>query len=549
MTFAAILLIAAPVIPFLLALACAFKSVRRFAPLLLAPAAVPGLLAALLVPRDVFVLVAPAPFRISFFLDVPGAILLGGAALLWIAAGAYAATYFAKDPRRGGFCVWWLLTLSGSFGVFIVADVASFYLAFALVSLAAFGLSAHDDTAEARRAGIVYLTLTLFGEALLIAAFVMLASGSPQANPLIRDAVAQWPLSPWRDTILLLLVVGFGLKMGLVPLHVWMPLAHSVAPVPASAVLSGIVVKAGVIGLLRFLPLGVALPHWGLGLSIAGIVTAYYGIALGLTQTHPKRVLAYSTVSQMGVVATVIGGALVQGDAGAAAIAAFYAANHILLKGALFLAVGIAAASAPGAVMPVLGLAGLLGLSLAGLPFTGGALAKLAIKGPMGEGAAGFLLALSAAGTTVLMAKFVLLLRDSAKGRAAFPLPSQRLMAPWIVLSVLALALPFTLYPLVTGERIASAFALVNVEKTAVPVLLGLALAFALHQRGPALPEVPAGDVLVLAERLGPLLARGLAGIGRLDDVLRRWGVAGALLAGLVIALVSALAIAVRSAP
>ncbi|MFG1464307.1 complex I subunit 5 family protein [Xanthobacter sp. DSM 24535] len=545
MTAAALLLVAAPVLPLLLALACALKPVRRFAPFLLAPAAVPGLLAALLVPRGVFVLVAPPPFRISFFLDVPGAILLGASAVLWIAAGAYAASSLAKDPRRGGFCVWWLATLAGSFGVFIVADVASFYLAFALVSLAAYGLSAHDDTPEARRAGVVYLVLTLFGEAVLIAAFVMLASGSPDANPLIRDAVAQWPVSPWRDAILALLVVGFGLKMGLVPLHVWMPLAHSVAPIPASAVLSGIVVKAGVIGLLRFLPLGVALSGWGLALSAIGILTAYYGIALGLTQTHPKRVLAYSTISQMGVVAAVIGGALVQGDASAAASAAFYAANHILLKGALFLAVGIAAASAPGAVLPVLGLSSLLGLSLAGLPFTGGALAKLAIKGPMGEGTAGFLLALSAAGTTLLMARFVLLLRASAKGRAAFPLPAPALLAPWIGLSILALALPFTLYPLVTGERLAAAFALVNLEKTAVPVLIGLALAFALHRRGPTLPEVPAGDILVLAERLGPPLARGLDRLGALDGLLRRWGIAGVLLAGLVIAL----AAAVRAAP
>ena len=82
---------------------------------------------------------------------------------------------------------------------------------------------------------------------------VLLAAG-PADTLLIRDAVAALPASPWRDPTLALLIVGFGLKIGLVPLHVWMPLAYSAAPIPAAAVLSGAAVKAGVIGLVRFMP-------------------------------------------------------------------------------------------------------------------------------------------------------------------------------------------------------------------------------------------------------------------------------------------------------
>ena len=82
-----------------------------------------------------------------------------------------------------------------------------------------------------------------------------------------------------------------------------MPLAYTAAPIPAAAVLSGAAVKAGVIGLIRFLPFGAALPGWGEALAWAGFVSAFYGVAIGLTQQDPKTVLAYSSISQMGVIA------------------------------------------------------------------------------------------------------------------------------------------------------------------------------------------------------------------------------------------------------
>ena len=117
----------------------------------------------------------------------------------------------------------------------------------------------------------------------------------------------------WKAPQCCCLILGFGLKMGLVPLHVWMPLAHPVAPIPASAVLSGIIVKAGVIGLIRFLPLEVPSPDWGMALVGLGLLTAFYGVLVGLTQPHAKTILAYSTVSQMGVVAAVLGAGMTTG--------------------------------------------------------------------------------------------------------------------------------------------------------------------------------------------------------------------------------------------
>lgn len=528
------LLLAAVALPLLMALVALKPAARRAPGLLFVLAPVPALVAALLVPRGMAVLVAPDPFRFTLALDGPGALLLGGAALLWMAAGAFGAAYMRKDPHRAAFAVWWFLTMAGSFAVFLVADVVSFYLAYALASFSAYGLAAHDDTPAARRAGGIYLALTVLGEACLIAAFVMLASGASEANPLIRDAVAALPASPWKGAILSLLLLGFCMKMGLFPLHVWMPLAHAVAPVPGSAALSGIVVKAGVIGLVRFLPQGVALADWGAALSVAGLFTAYYGVCVGLTQTHPKRALAYSTVSQMGVVAAVVGMGLSAGDAATGLLAAFYAANHMLLKGAMFLAVGVAAAG-PARGRAVLAVAALMGLSLAGLPPTGGALAKYAVKPLAGEGLTSFLLTLSAAGTTVLMARYVLLLaRARGEGGAAGP----GLWVPLAALALGALVLPYAVFAPVTGASPALAFTSDALAKGLWPVALGLALAALLYRASPPVREVPAGDILVVAEKARPLAVQAMAGLKDLDTALRGWPVATAALVALAVALV-----------
>jgi formate hydrogenlyase subunit 3/multisubunit Na+/H+ antiporter MnhD subunit len=212
---------------------------------------------------------------------------------------------------------------------------------------------------------------------------------------------------------LALTIAGFGLKIALVPMHGWMPLAYTAAPIPAATVLSGAAVKAGVIGLIRFLPFEAVLPGWGEALVVVGLFSAFYGVAIGITQQNPKTVLAYSSISQMGVIAAVLGMGLAAADKGTALDVAFYAAHHVLVKGALFLAIGVAAASSARRLWRVLLPATVLALSLGGLPLTGGALAKLAVKAPLGDGVVGSLATVSAAGTTLLMLHF---LRRLARG-------------------------------------------------------------------------------------------------------------------------------------
>jgi formate hydrogenlyase subunit 3/multisubunit Na+/H+ antiporter MnhD subunit len=122
-------------------------------------------------------------------------------------------------------------------------------------------------------------------------AFVLIAAGVPSGSLLIGDAVASLATSPWRDYAMAFLILAFGLKIGLFPFHVWMPLTYSAAPIAAAAVLSGSAVKVGVIGLIRFLPFDSAMPDWGGVLVIAGLFSAFYGVVIGITQANLKTVL------------------------------------------------------------------------------------------------------------------------------------------------------------------------------------------------------------------------------------------------------------------
>jgi formate hydrogenlyase subunit 3/multisubunit Na+/H+ antiporter MnhD subunit len=534
-TGAGALLAATLAAPLAMLLGCLSRRLRDRMPALLALAPLPALAAALLASGGALVL-PQALLRATLALDVPGAVLLGIAALLWMVAGAYASVHLRDDPNAGRFAEWWLLTLTGSLGVFICADLVSFYLTFSLVSLAAYGLIVHDGTPGAGRAGIIYLALAVLGETFLLMGFVLLAAGTPSDSLLIRDTVAALPASPWRDFALALPIAGFGLKVGLVPLHVWMPLAYTAAPIPTAAVLSGAAVKAGVIGLIRFLPLGTALPEWGEALAAAGMFSAFYGVAVGITQQNPKTVLAYSSVSQMGQLAAVFGMALTAGDAGAALGASFYAANHILIKGSLFLAVGVAAVIGARRLWPVLLPAAVLALSLGGLPLTGGALAKLAVKAQLGEGFVGIFATSAAAGTTLLMLHFLHRLVQTAAQDSEVVAPAG-LISLWLVMAFAALAVPWALYPVAESGTLLDALTLGALWEALWPILIGAALAVGLWRWGYRLPHVPEGDVVVAYESAARAAVTCGEAMERADRYLRKWPAAGLSLLAVAILL------------
>ena len=535
MSTATALLAGSLAVPVAMLLACVFRRARHHMPSLLALAPLPALAAALLVSPGTMLVLPEPPFRMTLALDGPGAMLLGVSALLWIAAGAYASIYLRADPNAGRFAEWWLLTLAGNIGVFVAADLVSFYLTYSVVSLAAWGLIVHDGTPASRRAGIVYVGLAVLGEAFLLMAFVFMAAATSNGSLLIRDAVAALPSSPWRGAALVLLMLGFGLKIGLVPGHVWMPLAYTATPIPAAAALSGAGVKAGVIGLIRFLPLGASMPQWGEALAAAGLLSAFYGVVVGITQKNPKTVLAYSSISQMGLLAAALGMSLASGDAEAGLGASFSAAHHVLVKGGLFLAIGLAAL-AGARLWPVLIPAAVLALGLGGLPLTGGALVKLAVKAQFGEGVGGALATISAAGSTLLMLHFLRCVIRTAPDRTETAQPVGY-SGTWLLVAIAAVAVPWALFPAVGRGSPSQALALATLWAALWPVLIGGVLALGLWLWEDRLPRVPAGDIVVVGEAATRATVTWGEAVERADGWLRQWPVASASLLTLVIML------------
>jgi hydrogenase-4 component B len=441
-------------------------------------------------------------------------LLLLMTSLVWAAAGAYAR---AEAEAHRGYGVLWLLALAGNVGLLVAADVVTFYTAFVVMTFAAYGLVVHTRTDAARRAGRIYVVLAVVGETALLGALLLAVTEAPSLR--LDDVAAAVAGSTHRDLLVALLIIGFGIKAGVIGLHMWLPLAHPAAPFPASAALSGAMIKAGLVGWVRLLPVGeAALPGWSDIVIVLGVLTAFAGVLLGLPQRDPKVVLAYSSVSQIGFITVLVGVALRLPDVAPVALAgaAVYALHHGLAKAALFLGVGLLRRAASRTVRRVLLLGMVLAAaSLTGLPATSGAFAKAWLKegvdlANVGDGV-GLALSLAAAGTTVLMVRLLLLLPGPAVATAPVAL------GPWLALLV-AVLVATAVFP----GRVLALHVTVRADgfwwDTTWPVVLGLALALAARavtRRHPALvreiPAVPAGDLVVTCERAALLAGHGLA--------------------------------------
>jgi hypothetical protein len=224
--------------------------------------------------------------------------------------------------------------------------------------------------------------------------------------------------------------------------------------------------------------------------------------------------------------------ALAAGNGGATMAAAFYAAHHVLAKGALFLAVGVIAATGVRRLWPVLLPAAVVALGFGGLPLTGGFLAKLAVKAPLGEGVVGLLATLAGAGSTLLMLHFLDRLRSSATLQSEAVAPPG-LAWPWLGTAFAAVAVPWTLFFTAGIGTLADLLTPSTLWAALWPVLLGGALALGLHRFGHHLPRIPEGDILALG---APLTRVGMAlgaTLERTEGVLRQWPVAGVSLLAL----------------
>ena len=424
-------------------------------------APLPALLAAATLPVGTSVSLPWLLLGVELGVDDTARVFLGFSGLLWLAASLYAAASEAGDRDATRFRVFFLLAMSGNLGLIVAQDMVSFYLGFTLMGLAVYGLVAHPASRQAREAARHYLAWTIAGELLLFIAVVMLVAQNDGAT-----AFEVLTVTPPADLVVLLLVIGFGIKLALPGLHFWLPRAYAVTPAPAVAVLSGAMIKAGLLGWLRFLPPGdAALAGWGQALMVVGVVGILFGAIVGLQQRRARLLLGYSSISKMGVLTAGMGAALTWPAAAPALIGALavYAAHHALVKGALFLGLGLVER---GGLRPwVLAGLGFLALALAGAPLTSGALAKSVLTASLPAQAQPLLLLLSvsALATTLLMARFLFLVWKPRGSVALRPAPQAA--AAWLALLALVAMFPFALGDIgrITGN--------------AAPVLLGALVA------------------------------------------------------------------------
>jgi formate hydrogenlyase subunit 3/multisubunit Na+/H+ antiporter MnhD subunit len=275
-------------------------------------------------------------------------LLLLGAASAGISV--FAAGYFRRGEgtAAGLMCLQYHLFLA-SMGLVLLADDAyAFMVAWETMALSSYFLvTTQHGRPEIRRAGFLYLLIAHVGAIAILLSFGVMQGGSWQFT---FDAMRSAHLAPhWATIAFLLAVFGFGAKAGLVPLHVWLPEAHPAAPSPVSALMSGVMLKTAIYGVLRvtFDLLGTPEWWWGLVLLAFGLFSALYGVVFAAAQTDMKRLLAWSSIENVGIIFTGIGLAVVFHGVGMPSLSAlaliaalYHSLNHAFMKSLLFLGTG-----------------------------------------------------------------------------------------------------------------------------------------------------------------------------------------------------------------
>ncbi len=276
------------------------------------------------------------------------AALLG---VIAVATAAYAPRYHEPSPAAGLYLAAYNLALLASMAVLAAGDVVTFCVAWESMALLCYLLILRRPRRTEVAAGAFwFLALSEIGFVLIVAAFVILAAKAHSMQLAVIASRAHLVGGDWRDAAYLLALTGFGFKAGLVPLHVWLPEAHPVAPADGSAFLSGLVVKLGVYGIalfgFRLLP---GLPAWPAIVTMAaGAVTAAIGILYALNERDIKRFLAFSTIENVGIIVTALGASMTflaysQRSLWAFLLLAalYHVANHGCYKTLLFLEAGV----------------------------------------------------------------------------------------------------------------------------------------------------------------------------------------------------------------
>lgn len=316
------------------------------------------------------------------------------AAFMWMMTTIFSKEYFKQYRNRNRYYLFNLLTLGATVGVFLSADLYTTFIFFEMMSFTSYVWVAHDEKKESLRAAETYLAVSVIGGLVMLMGLFLLydAIGTLEMSRILA-ACGAYPNKSRLYAAGLCLLFGFGAKAGAFPLHVWLPKAHPVAPAPASALLSGILTKSGIFGIL-VVSCNIFLydERWGLLIVSLGVLTMIGGALLALFGVDLKRVLACSSMSQIGFILIGIGMQCLLGMENGLAVRGtlLHMVNHSLIKLVLFMAAGVIFMNLHklnlneikgfGHKKPVLHFAFLMGaLGIGGIPLWNGYISKTLI--------------------------------------------------------------------------------------------------------------------------------------------------------------------------
>ena len=294
------------------------------------------------------------------------------AAFMWALTSLLSKQYFGHYHNRNRYYLFFLLTLGATEGVFLSADLYTTFIFFEMMSFTSYVWVVHDEKKESLRAGSTYLAVAVIGGLVMLMGLFLLydtigtltiseiwpAVCSTReelvkliaSSSFVPESEIASGITSMREFHIRLyaagfcMLFGFGAKAGMFPLHIWLPKAHPVAPAPASALLSGILTKAGIFGILVIsCNIFFGDVAWGSVLVILAVFTMVIGAVLAVFSTNLKRTLACSSVSQIGFILTGIGMSVLLGEENVLAVrgALLHMVNHSLIKLVLFMAAGV----------------------------------------------------------------------------------------------------------------------------------------------------------------------------------------------------------------
>ena len=269
------------------------------------------------------------------------------ALFMWAVSLLFSKEYFAHYSHKARYYSFLLITMFATLGVFLSADFFTMFIFFEIMSLSSYVWVAQEETPEALKAGVTYLAIAVIGGMVMLMGLFLLkdALGTLRMDELYGCGQNVWnEKSGQIYTAGFLMLVGLGAKAGMFPLHFWLPKAHPVAPAPASALLSGILTKCGVFGILVLT--AQVFVHdltWGSVILTLGVIGMVVGAVLAVFSVNLKRTLACSSVSQIGFILVGVGMQCFLGEENALAVRGtfLHMVNHSLIKLLLFNCAGV----------------------------------------------------------------------------------------------------------------------------------------------------------------------------------------------------------------